>query len=161
MSNSVNLVEDERKNHKNTVVIEAYDKDGNLVKKVEDYNLIVNTGRNLVCQLLSGDSTAHISHMSIGKGMTFDGDENPIVGLSNTELNEEVLRKAIESHAYPLETSVEFTTTFYRSEIAEEINELGMLNEDGTLYAHIGFGNLDLSLESVIYLIVVKWVVRY
>ncbi len=160
MSNMV-LEENEREKHKNTVIIEAYDENGNLIEQRKDYNLIVNTGRNLVCQLLAGDSTSNIQYMSIGKGMTFDGEGNPVVALTNTDIADEILRKSIESHAYPLETSVEFTASFYRSEIAEEINELGMLSEDGTLYAHIGFANLDMSLESVIYLIVVKWVVRY
>lgn len=160
MSNMV-IEENEREKHKNTVVIEAYDENGNLIEKREDYNLIVNTGRNLVCQLLAGDSTSSIQYMSIGKGMTFDGEGNPVVALTNTDITDEILRKSIESHTYPLETSVEFIASFYRSEIAEKINELGMLNEDGTLYAHIGFANLDMSLESVIYLIVVKWVVRY
>ena len=160
MSNVV-LEENEREKHKNTVVIDAYDKDGNLIETREDYNLIVNNGRNLVCRLLAGDSTSCISYMSVGKGTVFDTSGNPTVALENTTLADEILRKAVESHTYPLETSVEFTTSFYRSELAEEINELGMLSSDGTLYARIGFENLDMSLESVIYLIIVKWVVRY
>ena len=43
-------------------------KNGQIIDRYEDHNLIVTLGRQRMAELLSGLSSAHISHIGIGTG---------------------------------------------------------------------------------------------
>ena len=73
-----------------SVVILQHDLDGNLIKRVEDHNLVVKSGRNLMRDLLGGFTTAFPSHLAAGTNSTAPDDED-------VSLAEEVTRILIIS----------------------------------------------------------------
>lgn len=53
--------------------------------------MIVNSGKNLMMNLLAGDSTSNVTHMAVGTGTT-------AVVATDTALETEVLRKTFQDH---------------------------------------------------------------
>lgn len=54
-------------------------KNGRVVDCWEDHNLIVNSGRNRMAELLNGSSTSYVSHIGVGSGTaTEDVDDSSL-----------------------------------------------------------------------------------
>lgn len=102
------------------------------------HNLVTTVGRNLVRDLMSGDSSSKVSHMAIGHGTTA-----PAAG--DTTLEHEDSRLAITlAHSDAL-GSVTFTVYWAAGVGTGNVSEAGLLTAAtlGTLYARTTFANIN------------------
>ncbi len=119
---------------------------GQLIEHFEDDNLIVTKGRESVVRLVAGD-VASRSVVNIGFG-TNGTAANP----ADTALTGAFV-KAIDSHSYPVSTSVQFNFSLATSEaIGLSIREFGLLTSSGILHARKVRGgpllkDIDISLS--------------
>lgn len=129
---------------------------GELVDEVEDHNLVVAAGLNMICDLLDGTETTGLTYHALGTGTT-----SPATG--NTALNSEQARKAISSQevtANQLLSSTFFTST----ESTLNIKEVGLFggasagttSGSGILFAHslLSYDNssglVDLTIDHTV-----------
>lgn len=91
---------------------------GRCVKEVN--NLVVDSGKNLICERLNDNSTAVPSHIAIG-----DGSSAPVVG--DTALDNELAREAIATRSVATNT-IEYTANFAAGVGTGSIIEAGLLN---------------------------------
>jgi len=102
---------------------------GHLIEHFEDDNLIVTKGRESVVRLVAGDVSGR-SIVNIGFG-TNGTAANP----ADTALTGAFV-KAIDSHSYPVSTSVQFNFSLSTSEaVGLSISEFGLLTASGILHA--------------------------
>jgi hypothetical protein len=104
-------------------------KNGEIVEKYEDNNLVVNTGRTAVMELLgAADPDKQLTQIAFGtNGTAPAGTDTAITGA---------FTKNLGTVTYPTATSVKFDWTLGALEgngIA--ITEVGLLCFDGTLFA--------------------------
>jgi len=104
-------------------------KDGKIIEKYEDHNLVVNTGRTSVMQLLgSADSDKQLTQIAFGtNGTAPAGTDTAITGA---------FTKNLGTVSYPTITSVKFEWSLGALEgngIA--ISEFGLMCFDDTLFA--------------------------
>ena len=69
------------------VIITATDKQGNTIILVNDDNLIVLNGRNLVASSLVNGSSSIINTIAFGTGGTVSGSSSQVIPVSSTELS--------------------------------------------------------------------------
>jgi len=103
---------------------------GQLRSRQQMHNLVVTAGRNLVRDLLKGDSSAILTHLALGTGTT-------AVAAADTTLDTEVFRDALTSLTAGAST---LTCTYYLatgSANGNTLAEAGLLTaaSGGTLYA--------------------------
>lgn len=102
---------------------------------------ITDIGRKKLCMAHAGDmALPKITHMALGRAMT-DGEGN-IVDAVGTEvsLNHELLRREIDSHSFPIETTCRYSLRLNKTELAGEIiSEMGLFDETGDLIAYKTF----------------------
>lgn len=119
---------DEQQKPRGIFLLNIYHKD-KLIERFEDDNLIVTVGRESVARLVGGD-VAGRSVTQIGFG-TNGTTANP----ANTALTGAFV-KAIDSHSYPVGTSVQFNFSLGTSEAnGLSISEFGLLTSAGYLHA--------------------------
>jgi hypothetical protein len=107
---------------------------GEVIESYADRNLIVNSGFNLVQQLLSSAAAdKHITKLRIGEFAEGDPAEPDAAW---TDIPNEILTKSIGSVSFPSARSVSFNTEINGSEANDtEIAHFGLLSEDETLFA--------------------------
>ncbi len=102
---------------------------------------ITETGRKKLCMAHAGDMTLpKIMYMAVGDG-GLDGEGNPtaIIG-TEISLSHELLRREIDSHAYPEGTTCRYSLRLGKNELAgEQISEMGLFDEEGELVAYKNF----------------------
>lgn len=104
-------------------------RNGHLIERFEDENLIVTSARESVARLVAGDIEGR-SITQIGFG-TNGATANP----ANTVLIGAYI-KPIDSHIYPVSTSVQFNFSLNPSEAnGLLISEFGLLTSAGFLHA--------------------------
>ena len=123
--------EDSTKNVTGEIHLEVYQKN-KLVKKIDEHNLVVDSGRRRLAELAAGKvgsySESYITHIGLGSG-------SEIEKVSDTELENQQL--------FPL-TSVELNGRDVKCNflIADNqanglsIRELGLFCADGTMFSH-------------------------
>jgi hypothetical protein len=101
---------------------------------VDTHNLVTSAGRNLLRDLLSGDSTSKVSYMAIGHGTTA-----PVAGDTTLEHEDSRLEITL-AHSDAL-GSVTFTVYWAAGVGTGTVSEAGLLTAAvvGTLYARTTF----------------------
>lgn len=102
---------------------------------------ITEVGRKKLCKAHAGDiALPKISHMALGKARV--DDEGIVVEATGSEisLNQELIRKEIDNHSYPEETTCRYPIRLGKSELTGEvISEMGLFDEEGDLIAYKTF----------------------
>lgn len=118
---------------------------GCLIDHFEDDNLIVTMGRTSVARLIGGDTSGR-SIVNIGFGTNGTAANPADTALSGAYV------KAIDSHSYPISTSVQFNFSLGTTEaVGLSIQEFGLLTSSGLLHARKVRGgpllkDIDISL---------------
>lgn len=102
---------------------------------------ITETGRKKLCKAHAGDATLpRITHIAVGNG-GLDSTGNPVAILgTEVSLASELLRKTIDSHTYPVETTCRYAIRIGKSELVGcSISEIGLFDEEGDLVAYKNF----------------------
>lgn len=105
---------------------------GVVLSRQRQHNLVVTAGRNLIRDLLKGDSAATLTHFALGTGAT-------AVAATDTTLGTEVFRDALTQKTASAAT---LTCTYYLaagSANGNTLREAGLLTASslGTLYARV------------------------
>lgn len=117
---------------KGTVLVEARDREGNLVESREIDNLIVTRGKALMTYLLGAlNSAVNPDYMAVGTGTTA-----PAAG--NTTLETEIYRETINSYT-AITTTVTDDTIEYVMTIGEGELTSGAVTEAGLFGSITGF----------------------
>lgn len=94
-------------------------------------------GREKLVNARSGDATlSSITHMAFGNGAI--DETGSLIAPLNTDivLKNELLRKPIATHTYPLPTSCRYRGVIDKDElVGENINEIALVDSDGDLVA--------------------------
>lgn len=157
------IVSNEEGKLKNTVSIRLCDTQGNVLDTREMHNLVVITGRQLVCRLLAGETTKYLAKMAMGHDAVEIAGTKNVVPADNedTGIGNPIRVENITHYTYPSRTSVTFYASFYREHVLAYINELRMLTADNVLYARLTFPEIDMTSEAITALAEVVWTVRY
>lgn len=109
-------------------------RNGEVVDSYVDRNLIVDSGFDLVQQLLSSAATdKQITKLRIGEFVTGDPTEP---AADWTDIPNEILTKSIGSVTFPTLRSISFNTEINGSEAnGTDIAHFGLFSEDETLFA--------------------------
>ena len=77
-----------------------------------------------------------ITHMAFGDGGT-DVDGNPIAPTgADTGLKNELLRKGLDGHTYPVVTTCRYSCRLLKADLAnQKINEIALVDSDGDIVA--------------------------
>lgn len=116
---------------KGIVTVKILDIDGEVIEETISENMIVNTGRQNIARLLSGEGTA--SNRVVNKiGFGTNGDAST---ESDTELTDS-FEKSLSGYTFPDDKSVRFTWTLEYSEAnGKNIAELGLIHQSGDLFS--------------------------
>lgn len=126
------------------LVLREFNRDNKLVKEesTHHYNLITNSGENLLANLLGGLSSSSIGYIAIGTGTTTPSE-------TDTALSSEVDRKGMDT-GYPAVSgsTVTFQSTWTTSEPSGQpyaITELGLFtaSSGGTMLNRIVFSPVN------------------
>lgn len=112
-----------------TLEIKVVHKNGAIIQRTVEQNLVVNTGRNGAARLLGGSGT--------GKDITqiAFGTSNTAASLSDTDLTGKFI-KAIDSVAYPQTGAVEFSWSLdFAENNGMNIYEMGLFNSANELFS--------------------------
>lgn len=102
---------------------------------------ITEVGRKKLCMAHAGDATLpRITHIAVGNG-GLDSSGNPVAVLgTEVSLASELLRKQLDSHTYPVETTCRYAIRIGKSELVGcSISEIGLFDEEGDLVAYKNF----------------------
>ena len=104
-------------------------KDGKLIEKIREENLIVNGARLQLAHLVGGDGTGRtVTKIAFGTNGT---DADPADAVIANQWS-----KAVGGHSYPDTNKVQFDWELYVTENnGMAIMEFGLLTADGTLFA--------------------------
>lgn len=103
--------------------------------------IITVAGRKKLCQAHAGDITLPaITQMAFGAGGV-DGSGEVIAATGEeVSLRDELLRKDVDGHIYPEETTARYSTRLGKAELAEQsISEMGLYDAAGDLIAYKTF----------------------
>lgn len=103
--------------------------------------MMTEIGREKFCKAHAGDiSLPKVKYMVFGDGGV-DSDKNPIAPLgTEVSLRNELLRKEINSHTYPVNTTCRYTMTLEKGELeGKYISEMGLIDVEGDLIAYETF----------------------
>lgn len=133
--------------------IKAYDmaQDGRLVYQYKHSNIIVNTNSILLARLLknSSEPSAGISYLAVGSGSgEWDTQDPPAPTTSQTELEGEFFRKAIDETTFvhpqtgeptsSFTNVVDYCVTFGEGEAVGPMVEMGLFGGDATVESGTG-----------------------
>lgn len=99
------------------------------------------TGRTKLCRAHAGDiALPKILYMGFGNGgVNPDGEVIEATG-EEAALKNELLRREIISHTYPVPTTCRYTARLYKGDLPGEfISELGLYDAEGDLIAYTAF----------------------
>lgn len=99
--------------------------------------------REQMAKARAGDATvSQITHMAFGNGGV-NAQGVPIAPLTtDTGLNNETFRKAVDGHTYPVATTCRYSCQLVESELADQaINEMALIDEAGHMVAKKTFKN--------------------
>lgn len=105
--------------------------------------ITTNKAREKMVKGRAGDiALPKITHMVFGDGGT-DSSGRPIAPLGEeTKLKNQILKKSIDGHTYPCETTCRYSCTLSKEDLADKnINEIGLVDSEGDLIAIKTFGN--------------------
>lgn len=143
------------------------DRDGNVVDDFSSGNLVINTGRNALIELLNGDFSGVISEIELGEGGTSGDPWTPATPLvTDTGLNtpfSPIISKAISGFEYgegDTPTEISFSTIFESYEVNEVVNEAILKFDDGRVYAKYTFPSVYLRDDKG-YSLEIIWNVRF
>lgn len=107
---------------------------GRVREVVHRHNLAVLAGRNMIRDLLNGDTVAALSHFAVGTGTTAPASTDTTLG---TEVFRDVFTKVTEADA-------KLTIQYFlgsQSANGNDLSEAGLFNDDttGTMYARVTF----------------------
>lgn len=103
--------------------------------------MITKKGREKLCKAHAGDiELAKITKMAFGSGGV-DESGNVIAATGEeVSLREELLKKDINTHEFPVETTCKYSTRLDKSELSNvNISELGLYDSDDELVAYKTF----------------------
>lgn len=153
---------------KGMVLIQVIDKATNkVVKRIENHNLIVKTGRAELIKLIAKKSSKGITKMAVGKGGTEDLEKNafnPVPPVdSDKTLREQVYITDISSTEVDekgTKPKVTFTALFDCSDVDSLVNEAGLIFEDGsTLFARYTFDTVSIR-SSTNFSLQISWTIE-
>lgn len=103
--------------------------------------VITVAGRRKLCQAHAGDiDLPAITQMAFGAGGVDDSGEVIAATGEEVSLRDELLRKDINSHTYPEETTARYSTRLGKAELANQsISEMGLYDAAGDLIAYKTF----------------------
>lgn len=102
---------------------------GKVIERVREDNLIVNVARNSLARLIAGDGATKIV-TQIGVGENGAGPSPDDTALTNP------FTKALSGRTYPAAGAVQFTYVILEGEAnGKIIREFGLISHDGTLFA--------------------------
>lgn len=108
-------------------------RNGKLWQRIEQENLVVNTGKNALARLLGGGRTGGITKFGVGTNGT-------AAAVANANLTNGFIR-AIGTATYPQTGQVVFPWQVAADEAnGLNIQEMGLLFADNTLFARITLG---------------------
>jgi len=91
--------------------------------------------REQMAKARAGDTViTTITHMAFGNGgVDVDGNPIPPTGV-DTGLSNELLRKVIDGHTYPISTTCRYSCRLLKNELVEQaINEIALIDADGKM----------------------------
>lgn len=127
------------------VAITVHDAEtGAVLERQEAHNLVVNTGLNLIRDLLDGDAVAGITHFAVGTGTA-------AVAATDTTVSTEVFRAAVTSRT---SNAQQLVVSYYLPSGSANGNTLtnaGLLNAAaaGTLFARVKFASSIVKTASI------------
>lgn len=126
------------------LTITLYDKDNNVKDYREIKNLIVNSGKVLMAQLLAGEAVDIPSHMALGT-------DNTAAGATQTTLLAEVGRASFTAKDRTSST-ITFRATFGAGVATGALTEAGIFNAevDGTMLCRTVFANVTKNASDVL-----------
>jgi len=127
------------------------DRDGKILKDFSEGNLVLNSGRNALVQLLNGDYSSSIDVIELGEGGT-TGDEWTVLepSATDTDLNTPFspkISKSISGVEYGSgspATDINFSTIFESYEVDQVVSEAILKFADGRVYAKYTFPSVYL-----------------
>jgi len=103
--------------------------------------VITKTGREKLCKAHAGDITLPaIVQMAFGSGGV--DESGTVIATTGEEvsLRNELLKKNIDSHTYPITTTGRYSTRLAKEELADQtISEMGLFDAEGDLIAYKTF----------------------
>ena len=103
-------------------------KNGQIIDRYEDHNLIVTLGRQRMAELLSGLSSAHISHIVIGTG-------KDVENIADTTLQDLILIPLKGAEAQDKVARFNFLIDAATGN-GLRITEFGLFASDGVMFSH-------------------------
>lgn len=115
--------------------------------------VITDKAKEKMVKARAGDITfPKITHMAFGDG-AIGTDGNHIAPLgSDAELKNELIKKAIDGHVYPVSTTCRYSCTLTKEDLVDKnINEIGLVDAEGDLICIKTFGNKykDADMEMI------------
>lgn len=111
------------------------------MEKIMAQGVITKIGREKLCQAHAGDLTLPaITQMAFGSGGV--DESGTVIATTGEEvsLRNELLKKNIDSHTYPITTTGRYSTRLSKEELADQtISELGLFDAEGDLVAYKTF----------------------
>lgn len=103
--------------------------------------IITKKGREKLCKAHAGEIILpKITHMAFGKGGIGEGGELIVATGEEMTLKMELLKKEIDSHIFPVETTCRYSVKLGKNElVGESISEQGLFDEEGDLIAYKTF----------------------
>lgn len=103
--------------------------------------VITKKGREKLCKAHAGEiALPKITHMAFGKGGIGEGGEPIATTGEEVALKSELLKKEIDGHTFPSETTCRYSVRLTKEELAgETISEQGLFDEEGDLIAYKTF----------------------
>lgn len=113
------------------VFIEVRDKDGNLIEKIHQKNIVTNGGRDAIVRLVAeGTAGKRVTKIGFGIGTA-------AAALTDTSLTSAFV-KAVGSRTYPASGQVEIEWTLGLGEAnGMAITEIGLYCQDDTLFSRL------------------------
>lgn len=103
--------------------------------------VITAAGRKKLCQAHAGDAVLPaIAQMAFGAGGADSSGEVIAATGEEVSLRDELLRKDVDAHTYPEETTARYSTRLGKAELANQsISEMGLFDAEGDLVAYKTF----------------------
>lgn len=103
--------------------------------------VITKKGREKLCKAHAGEIILpKITYMAFGKGGIGEGGQPIATTGEEVALRQELLKKEIDGHTFPSETTCRYSVRLSKQELANEtISEQGLFDEEGDLIAYKTF----------------------
>lgn len=108
------------------------------------FSVSTNIGREKLAKARAGDLVLPaITHMAFGNGGA-DANGNLIAPDSSNSLNNELLRKLVDSHSYPIPTTCRYICKLATNELVGQIiSELALVDANGDIVVKKNIANKE------------------